>query len=329
MRFGMPPFLAGCLIALLCWPVPGRACIIVYAGFEAQTNFRVQAVSKGGPLTNLRALLTRDGHAAITAPFDAKGVAFFRRVTPAKYSLQFDDGTGPELQGTVEIKARDRQARALLELPYTPPNLRVASLKGRLHLPDQVNGQPQPPIALQLRQTRIGPSLVSTFTDDQGAFNLTGVRPGLYVLELAASSDRAIRAQLKVRVDPNAPLRSLDLDLAPTSCGLIAIERAACPAAAFQIQSRAGQVTDESGGSLPKTQVQWFDLQGRLLASQESDDYGNFPAPPAEDSLDLVLHRSAFTRFRARVTVTPSSTQASRPWQVRLGLLGACGHAIP
>ncbi len=307
-------------LALISIAGPSLACTVVYHGVVVGSNFRVKVEDKGHPVKGLAVQLYRTGAGKIQAVTDKNGLALFRDVPPGAYHLNADHDAGIPDGAEIEVRA---QHLSEITVPLRWPSatlVTVASLKGVLHLPDQIPGQPQALISLQLLEGVSGRKLRTANTDEKGAFEFPGVGSGLYFLRLSGLT--GLDGVIPISVEPSVATASLDLDLGWTSCGLFYSDRSQCPQTDLHMDRLAGRVVDQTGAAIPGAEVLLSYVSGNLMQRVRNQNTGEFDSlRPADGTYQLIVRANGFTTLRRTLIVEPNGTSSL---EVRLGILGLC-----
>lgn len=285
-------------LLLVVGAVSALACTIVYPVHQAGPSFRIAVAPAGSLPRPLRVTLIREGASPISAPVGDNGIASFRRVPNGDYQIHWDDGTGLEMQGGLNISS-SRPTNQLYKLePYQAP-IRAVSLKGSLGLNAYPPGSTQPPFALALQRNGDGPVLLRSNTNASGAFEFPDLPAGLYLLSVH-SPETGLRGRIKLNLDPRASFATLNLLLASTSCGLAALDLSECPPANLTIHPEATiHVTDTESAAIDNARITF-------------------------SNADLQIQAPGFSPFRAHVTKSPTGP---RQIHVGLGVFGTCSRS--
>ena len=308
------------VLALIPMAGPTLACTVVYRGVVVGSNFRVKVEDRGHPVKGLAVQLSRTGAGKIQAVTDKNGLALFRNVPPGAYHLNAHHDAGIPDGAEIEVKA-ERSSEVTVPLRWPSATLvTVASLKGILHLPDQIPGLPQAPIPLQLLEGVSGRKLRTANTDENGAFEFPGVGSGLYFLRLTGLA--GLDGVIPISVEPSVATASLDLDLGWTSCGLFYSDRRQCPQTDLHVDRLAGRVVDPTGAAIPGAEVLLSDVSGKLMQRLRNQNTGEFGSlRPADGTYQLAVRANGFTTLRRTLIVDPNGASSL---EVRLGVLGLC-----
>ncbi len=171
----------------------------------------------------------------------------------------------------------------------------VRSLKGAMHGPNYLPGQPQPLSLELLDLPKSGPQrkLTSLTTDDRGGFDFGVATPGLYVINLHPSGLQAggseIAGSIVVDVGPSAPSEHLELELSWSSCGLGYSDQSKCPRPENHIEwfsgtvrfpngtpTFRGGVASPGGAPMRGAHLSLIDQAGAVAEQLVSDQDGNF-----------------------------------------------------
>jgi hypothetical protein len=319
------------VMATVALAVECGACAVFNPTVQVGPNFRVKVTDRSRPIKGLR--LEIGNKQAIT---DKDGFAVFRDMLTGLYSVRADRDGGMLNGVNVDIK-RDGPADVAVPLkwPATAPIL-VRSLKGTIHSPAYLPGQPQPTLLLDLLEGISGRHLESTRSTGVGEFGFMNVAPGLYFLRVNPSglkgwSGEQIQGLIAVNVDSTAQADQLDLDLGWTSCGLTYTDRNRCSPGDLQVAQLCGQTLDSSGAVISDAHILLFDLNEnpKLIERMQSDRRGNFDSPKSLDgTYQLFIRAAGFTALRTTVHVQPNGSPTCRqPLKVHLGVLGTCSAA--
>lgn len=314
--------LAALLLGLFLMAGRSVGCTVVYPTVSVGPNFQVRVADRGRPVQGLQVALYGKS-AKLRAVSDKTGTVVFRNVPPGAYNLSADHDAGFSDGAEIEVhRAESSEVTVPLRWP-NHPSMVAASLKGSLHLPDSLPGQPQPSISMELLEAISGRTLMSAKTDRDGAFDFPGVGRGLYFLSL-----KPVGGLMAMAVEPNAP-DLFDIDLGETSCGLQYINQRECPLTNLHLTQIGGHVFDESGGAFADAEVLLLDVGGRLVQQERTDRAGNFAlSRPAGGMYQLFVRETGFTPLRGSITVAADG--ASSPVAIQLGILGRCSHtSIP
>jgi len=307
------------------------ACSVFPPEVHVGSDFRVQVRDRGLPVKGLRLEISRGPTGGKREVTDNDGFALFRNVRSGSYTLHADHDVG--IWDRVDVDVRP-DGPAEITVPLRWPSVApvaVRSLKGTLHSPDYLPGQPQPRLSLDLLEGMSGKVLRSGRTTESGAFELDNPVPGIYFIRLNPSglkdwAGEQITGLIAVAVEPGAPADHLDLDLAWSSCGLAYSDRSGCPKSELQIAQFRGRVLDCCGAAIAQAEVFLFYPGGTQIERIRSDIRGEFASPrELKGAYELVVRSPGFTALRATVhaeaKVPGRSTLA-----VELGVGGTCSE---
>ncbi len=304
-------------ILLIALASPGPACTIFHPVHIVGPSFRVRVDDRGRPVKGLSMRLRGavGGHRAITDP---NGIARFHGLRPGSYHLSAEHDSG--VPGGAEIEVKLPESRAIT-VPLRWPSGAVASassIKGVLHMPSHMPGQPQRRTTVDLLEGVSGRTLQTTASDDRGGFDFDGLAPGLYFLRLPPDPDL-----IAIELDPRASAPQLELDLGWTSCGLWYVNQTQCPPTRLHLARLTGHVADAADSAIQDAEVLLVGPGDKIVEPIRSDAIGGFASTqPARGTFRLLIRRAGFSPLRADLTMDPSGDNS--PVEVRLGVAGGC-----
>lgn len=283
---------------------------------------------------------------------DGDGVVSFRDLGPGLYSISAEQDVGGWASKVLEVQS---DGPADMVVPVTWPAitpLAVRSLKGTLHVPDYVPGQPGPELPLGLLVGASGQEVAAVHTNSAGDFDFGTAAPGIYFLNIGPFTlhrdGNPMGGRIAVSVEPDAPADHFELELAPTDCGLSYIDLTPCPPAELHIGQLRGRVigpagaffakgadvlnhipldTDPSGLAVPDAEILVVDPGGSLVERLSTNRSGEFASKqPLAGSYDLLVRGLAFEPFRAHVFVAPDAS-APAALTIQLGDARRCSSA--
>ena len=202
---------------------------------------------------------------------------------------------------------------------FEQPPLSIKSLKGQLHLPDQIPGQIQRPISLELFNSQSRRSMGKANTDPDGAFSFSGLSKGLYRLRLSASLGET--DEILVRIDPQAKMDHMDLDLGWASCGLYYSDRNKCRPPELKVRSVSGYVSDMADASISNAEVLVIGSDGKLVVQTKSDPVGNIgPLQIEPGKYSLIVRSPGFSTLRANISVDEENSSNFLLLQLAVGV---------
>lgn len=341
---------------VLCGSAPGcLAC--VYLVSQSQVihvgpTFRVKVDDHGGRAVRGLPLAVKSDTANRKAVTDEDGFAAFHDLSPGLYSLSAEQDVGGQTGKVLEVQSDGPgDVTVPMAWPTTTPVV-VRSLKGILHVPNYVPGQPGPELPLGLLVGASGQKVAAVHTNSAGDFDFGITAPGIYFLNIGPFTlhrdGNPIGGRIAVSVEPDAPADQFELELAPTDCGLSYIDLTPCPPAELHIGQLRGRVigpagsvivkgadainhtpvdVDPAGPAVPDAEILVAGPGGSLVERLSTNRSGDFASEqPLDGSYDLLVRGLAFVPFRARIFVA-NDASSSEGLAIQLGDARGCGSA--
>ncbi len=319
---------------VLCGSAPGcLACVYLVSQSQAihvGPTFRVKVDDHGGRAVRGLPLAVKSDTANRKAVTDEDGFAAFHDLSPGLYSLSAEQDVGGQTGKVLEVQSDGPgDVTVPMAWPTTTPVV-VRSLKGILHVPNYVPGQPGPELPLGLLVGASGQKVAAVHTNSAGDFDFGITAPGIYFLNIGPFTlhrdGNPIGGRIAVSVEPDAPADQFELELAPTDCGLSYIDLTPCPPAELHIGELRGRVTGPVGHSIPDAEILLVDPSG-MVERLSSDRSGEFSSKQdLAGSYDLLVRRFGFQTYRGRVFVAPE-LPPSAALDIQLGDARSCGSA--
>jgi hypothetical protein len=163
--------------------VPANACVFNSAPVKVQPSFSVHVYDELGPVQGLKLkiITLSDPNPLTEATTDDRGIASFQL---AKYLPGSDIFLQPEhpvigLQWP-ELYIEADADKSSIEVLWPPAVLRSRSLRGTI----RILGYPLIRASLSVRSLVSYEEIATAVTDEEGAFQFAGIKPGLYYLQV-------------------------------------------------------------------------------------------------------------------------------------------------
>jgi hypothetical protein len=175
--------LLGLTAALLA--IPSHACAFLSMPLRVPPTFTVHVYNDFGPVVGLRLKVVargdKEAEALAEAITDEKGIAVFQL---QKFLWGSDLFLQPEhsVMGwqSPELYIEASSTKSAIEIPWPSHVLRSRNMRGKI----QTQGAPLAHAALSLRGLVSYEEIATTVTDNKGAFQFAGIKPGLYYLQV-------------------------------------------------------------------------------------------------------------------------------------------------
>ena len=174
--------------------IPADACVVASAPVRVQPTFSVHVYNDLGPVVGLKLKLVTlgDENPLAEATTDDKGIAVFQL---QKYLGGSDLFLQPEHKVLgwqwPELYIETDALKSSIEIAWPSLVLRSRNLRGQI----QIQDSPLIGASLSIRSLVSYEEIATALTDEKGAFQFTGIKPGLYYLQLNG----------KYRSDPRIP----------------------------------------------------------------------------------------------------------------------------
>lgn len=305
-------------------------CTIVFSLVPVGPNFQVKVDGQGRPVQGMQIELTGQGRKF--AKTDKNGIARFRHIAPGDYSVRANSFAASESAVRVSVGG---PSGVIVPLRWPAIGLLTSSaLQGVIRGPGFFPSRSQPILSIDLVESISGRVLKSFQTTESGEFNVQGVAPGLYFLNLKPSgltawSEEEINGPIAIAIDATASADHVAVDLAWTSCGLWYANSAICPGDDLRGARLAGQVQDETEAAIAGASIMLFDRDKKLIEQSRSDNAGNFAFQrSAPGTYQIIVTEPGFTPLIRIVHLSPTNNAAlPSPLNVKLGLIGRCSIA--
>jgi len=209
--------------------ITAGACVAASIPIRVQPAFSVHVYNDLGPVEGLRLKIVtmRDPVPLAEATTDDKGVAVFKL---EKYLKGSDLFLQPEhhVMGWQwpELYIETDAAKSSIEIPWPSRVLRSRSLRGTIQTQGFNSSQASPLIraSLSLRSLVSYEEIATAVTDEKGAFHFTGIKPGLYYLQVNGkyNSDPTVpKGDIAVFVGSDETNEGLSIITSYSDCGLV------------------------------------------------------------------------------------------------------------
>lgn len=316
--------LATILSAAVC-----SACTHFYPLVQVGPSFRVRVVDRGRPVTGLR--LEINDRRVVT---DADGIALFADMQPGLFSVSLEHHS--DFQESVNLQVSPNgPANVTVPLIWPTTPILLRSLKGTLHAPGYLPGQPEPRLSLDLMEGISGRVVGSGHSDSNGEFNFPDAPPRLYFLRVNPSglkdwAGNQITGMIAVALESSAQADGLDLELGWSSCGLSYQDRSKCSQGELRAEQICGRVFLPDGAVVSDVEILLFaGEKPKLIERMRSDERGRFASHVAEPgTYEMVIGSPGFNSLHGTVSLQPSGELGCRePINVHLNPQGACSGA--
>jgi hypothetical protein len=163
--------------------ITADACVVGSTPVRVQPAFSVHVYNGLGPVEGLRLKIVtlRDPDPLAEATTDNKGVAVFKLEKYLKGSDLFLQPEHPVMGWQwPELYIDADAAKSSIEIPWPSRILRSRSLRGTI----QILNFPLIRASLSVRSLVSYEEIATAVTDEQGAFHFSGIKPGLYYLQV-------------------------------------------------------------------------------------------------------------------------------------------------
>jgi hypothetical protein len=176
--------------------IPAHACVVTSTPIRVQPTFSVHVYNDLGPVEGLRLKIVtlRDENPLAEATTDDKGIAVFQL---QKYLRGSDVFLQPEhnVMGWQwpELYIETDAAKSSIEISWPSRILRSRNPRGTIQIRDFANPSRVFPLihaSLSIRSLVSYEEIATAGTDEKGAFQFAGIKPGVYYLEVNGKHKR-------------------------------------------------------------------------------------------------------------------------------------------
>ena len=177
-------------LALSMFTMTAHACVVASTPIRVQPAFSVHVYSDVGPVVGLKLKIVTLGDQSplAEATTDDKGIAHFELQKYLKGSDLFLQPEHPVMGWQwPELYIETDEAKSSIEISWPSRILRSASLRGTIQIQADSNQPKVFPLigaSLSVRSLVSYGEVATAVTDGQGAFQFTGIKPGLYYLQV-------------------------------------------------------------------------------------------------------------------------------------------------
>jgi hypothetical protein len=216
--------------AALLLAIPAHACVYSSTPVRVQPTFSVRVYNGFGPVEGLKLKIVslQSEHPLAEATTNNKGIAVFQLQKP------LGGGGGLYLQPEhnvigwqwPELDVETNATESSIEIPWPSQVLRSRSLRGTIQIQDFANPSQVFPLiraSLSLRSLVSYEEIATAVTDERGAFQFAGIRPGLYYLQVNGkykSDPRVPQGDIAVYVGSAEANDGLSIITRYSDCGL-------------------------------------------------------------------------------------------------------------
>lgn len=187
--------------AALLLTIPARPCVVASIPAKIQPTFSVHVYNDLGPVEGLKLKIVALGskHPLAEATTNNKGIAVFQLQKPL-----LGDGLFLQPEHNVigwqwpELDVDTNATESSIEIPWPSQVLRSRNLRGTIQIRDFANPSRVFPLtraSLSVRSLVSYGEIATAVTDEEGAFQFAGIKPGLYYLQV----------NRKYKSDPTVP----------------------------------------------------------------------------------------------------------------------------
>ena len=208
--------------------IPAHACVVVSSTpIRVQPTFSVHVYNDFGPVDGLKLKIVtlEDENPLAEATTNDKGIAVFQL---PKYLRGSDLLVEPEqnrMEAWAELYIETDSAKSSIEIPWPSRVLRSKNLRGTIQIHDFANPSQLFPLraSLSVRSLVSYEEVATTVTDEKGAFQFAGIKPGLYYLQVNEkykSDPRLPQGNIAVFIGRTEANEGLSIITSYSDCGL-------------------------------------------------------------------------------------------------------------
>ena len=212
---------------LLLLTIPAHACVVASMPIRVQPTFSVHVYNDFGPVEGLKLKIVtlEDENPLAEATTDDKGIAVFQL---QKYLRGSDLFLEPEHNGMgafAELYIETDAAKSSIEIPWPSRVLRSRNLRGTIQVQEFANPSKVFPLraSLSVRSLVSYEEIATAVTDEKGAFQFAGIKPGLYYLQVNEkykSDLRVVQGNIAVFIGRTEANEGLSIITSYSDCGL-------------------------------------------------------------------------------------------------------------
>jgi hypothetical protein len=194
---------------------------------RVQPTFSVHVYNDFGPVEGLKLKIVtlEDENPLAEATTDDKGIAVFQL---QKYLRGSDLFLEPEHNGMgafAELYIETDAAKSSIEIPWPSRVLRSRNLRGTIQVQEFANPSKVFPLraSLSVRSLVSYEEIATAVTDEKGAFQFAGIKPGLYYLQVNEkykSDLRVVQGNIAVFIGRTEANEGLSIITSYSDCGL-------------------------------------------------------------------------------------------------------------
>ena len=204
--------------------IPAHACVVFSTPIRVQPTFSVHVYNDFGPVDGLKLKIVtlEDENPLAEATTDDKGIAVFQLQKYLRGSDLFLEPERNRMEAWAELYIETDSAKSSIDIPWPSRVLRSKNLRGTIQTEDF--GKPSPLRAsLTVRSLVSYEEIATALTDDKGAFQFAGIKPGLYYLQVNEkykSNPRVPQGNIAVFIGKTEANEGLSIITSYSDCGL-------------------------------------------------------------------------------------------------------------
>jgi hypothetical protein len=170
--------------------IPAHACVVVSPPVRVRPTFSVHVYNDLGPVQGLKLKIKtlRDPIPLAEATTDDKGVAVFQLEKYLRGSDLFLQAEHPVIGWQwPELYIDNDALKSSIEIPWPSQVLRSRNLRGTIRTQAFANPSRLSPLiraSLSVRSLVSYEEIATAVTDEKGAYQFAGIKPGLYYLQV-------------------------------------------------------------------------------------------------------------------------------------------------